>query len=120
MIIGDKEGRLHYFSNQAGTFLPTIPNFYHIDVGNFAQPQLIDVNRDGMIDIIIGEENGTINYCPNSGTTLNAVFDTIITNFGGIDIENILRGINNTLKFLSKSNNMKNFDWKLVPTLIKE
>ena len=40
--------------------------------------------------------------------------------YRGIDIENILRGINNTLKFLSKSNNMKDFDWKLVPTLIKE
>ena len=40
--------------------------------------------------------------------------------YRGLDIENILVDVDNTLKFLSKSDNMKNFDWKLVPTLIKE
>ena len=40
--------------------------------------------------------------------------------YRGIDIENILVAIDDTLKFLSKSDNMKDFDWKLVPALIKE
>ena len=40
--------------------------------------------------------------------------------YRGIDIENILLGIDNALEFLSKNNSMKDFDWKLVPILLKE
>jgi len=40
--------------------------------------------------------------------------------YRGIDIENILVAINDALEFLSKSDNMRDFDWKLVPTLTKE
>jgi hypothetical protein len=56
-------------------------------VGYFAQPQLVDVNRDGLLDIIIGEQDGSINYCPNTGTSTIAVFDTTIKNFGGVDVD---------------------------------
>jgi len=88
LIIGDDNGKLHLFTNTgSGNFQLSAPNYQNIDVGQFAQPQLIDVNRDGLIDIIIGEQDGTINYCPNSGTTTNAIFDTIITNWGGIDVD---------------------------------
>ena len=88
IIIGDADGKLHLFSNiGGGNFQITAPNYQNIDVGQFAQPQIIDVNRDGLNDIIIGEQDGTINYCPNRGTTSNAIFDTIITNWGGIDID---------------------------------
>ena len=37
-------------------------------LGYYAQPQIVDVNRDGLLDIIIGEQDGTINYCPNTGS----------------------------------------------------
>ena len=69
--------------------------------GQFAQPQLIDVNRDGLTDLIIGELDGTINYCPNSGTTTNAIFDTIITNWGGIDVDQsfISTGLSNPMLY---------------------
>ena len=52
----------------AGNFTIAAPNYFNIDVGYFSQPQLIDVNRDGLLDIIIGEQDGSLNYCPNSGT----------------------------------------------------
>ena len=68
----------------------TSANYFNIDVGYFAQPQIIDVNRDGLNDIIIGEQNGTINYCPNNGTNNIALFDTVITNLGGIDVDDSL------------------------------
>ena len=87
MILGDEAGLLHYFNNQSGNFTISTPNYQNIDVGNIAQPQIIDVNRDGLLDIIIGEQDGTINYCPNSGTNTNAIYDTIIENWGGIDID---------------------------------
>jgi hypothetical protein len=87
MIIGDADGKLHYFNNQGGNFAITAPNYFNIDVGYFAQPQLVDVDRDGLLDIIIGEQNGSINYCPNSGTATIAAFDTVIEKWGGIDVD---------------------------------
>ena len=87
MLLGDADGELHYFTNQAGNFNITVPNYFSIDVGYFSQPQLVDVDRDGLLDIIIGEQDGSINYCPNSGTITNAAFDTIIKNWGGIDVD---------------------------------
>jgi hypothetical protein len=47
----------------------------------------VDVDRDGLLDIIIGEQDGSVNYCPNSGTATIAAFDTIIENWGGIDVD---------------------------------
>ena len=87
MLLGDADGKLHYFSNQGGNFTITAPNYYSIDIGYYAQPQLVDVNRDGLLDIIIGEQDGSVNYCPNSGNTSIAAFDTVIKNWGGIDVD---------------------------------
>lgn len=88
LIIGDADGKLHLFTNTgSGNFQLTAANYQNIDVGQFSQPQLVDVNRDGLIDLIIGEIDGTINFLPNSGSISNAIFDTIITNWGGIDVD---------------------------------
>jgi hypothetical protein len=87
LLIGDADGKLHLFTNQSGTFTITAPNFQGIDVGYFAHPQIIDVNRDGLMDIIIGEQDGSINYCPNNGTGTIPLFDTIIENWGAIDVD---------------------------------
>jgi len=87
MILGDADGKLHYFTNQGGNFTIIAPNYNNIDVGYYSQPQLVDVDRDGLLDIIIGEQDGSVNYCPNSGTTNTAIFDTIIKNWGGIDVD---------------------------------
>tara|TARA_B100001142_G_scaffold238937_1_gene237683 strand:+ start:14120 stop:16300 length:2181 start_codon:yes stop_codon:yes gene_type:complete len=102
LIIGDANGKLHLFTNDgSGNFQINSPNYQNIDIGQFAQPQIIDVNRDGLNDIIIGEQDGTINYCPNSGTITNAIFDTIITNWGGIDVDEsyISTGFSNPILF---------------------
>ena len=56
MIIGDMSGKLNYFEKQPGpndNFV-LIASFYQgIDVGNYATPQLIDVDRDGKLDLLI-------------------------------------------------------------------
>lgn len=91
LILGDADGLLHLFVNSGGgIFQLNSPNYQNIDIGQFAQPQLVDVNRDGVIDLLIGEQDGTINYLPNSGTLNNAIFDTIITNWGLIDVDSNL------------------------------
>ena len=90
MMLGDADGNLHYFVNNGVTsssFNLAQVNYANIDVGYFSTPQLIDINRDGLLDLLIGDMMGTISYLPNNGTQTTPVFDTIISNFGGIDID---------------------------------
>ena len=109
MILGDANGKLHFFENTGSTpanFVLAEVEYKGLDVGYFASPQLVDLNRDGLLDLIIGEQAGTINYCENSGTLYNATFDTIIEYFGGIDIEsNIISSGFSTPKFYDNNGN---------------
>ncbi|MEY4110960.1 MAG: hypothetical protein RLZZ46_1315 [Bacteroidota bacterium] len=86
MVVGDATGRLYYFTNTASTGTP--PNYTllsssplsGIDVGNFAAPQLVDLNRDGKLDLVVGEAGGNLNYFENTGTPSAAIFNTVPTN----------------------------------------
>lgn len=95
MIVGDITGRLTYFTNTAGA--GNVANFTltadfttgflaGIDVGNNAYPQIIDVNKDGLLDLLVGEYDGSLNYYKNVGTANNPVLSLVITNFGGVKV----------------------------------
>ncbi len=93
MIVGDYNGELHYFDNTGGVgnpanFVLTQPLYMGIDIGQFATPQIVDVDRDGKLDLIIGERSGTLNYFENVGTVTAPIFTSAPTNnfFGGIDV----------------------------------
>jgi len=90
LLVGDADGMLHYFTNNGGgtsSFTLAVANFEQIDVGYSATPQLVDVNRDGLLDLLIGNKTGQISYFPNNGSNSIAVFDSVISNFGGIDVD---------------------------------
>jgi hypothetical protein len=99
MMIGDNNGQLFYFTNTAGKGNPChfvldksgYPDYMGnpIDVGNRATPQLIDVDRDSLIDMIIGEFGGNINYYQNIGTTTLPVFKLITDSMGKVNVKNI-------------------------------
>ncbi|MCC7333385.1 MAG: T9SS type A sorting domain-containing protein [Flavobacteriales bacterium] len=87
MIIGDYFGNLHYFVNTAGVGNPAVfvlnqPKYASIDVGNYAAPQLVDLNRDGKLDLVIGKENGYFSYYQNSGTITTPSFIKITDSLG--------------------------------------
>lgn len=95
MMIGDEVGRLHYFSNtpSAGVanFALSKVNYTDntatiIDVGNYAAPQLIDLDRDNKLDLIIGASSGKITYYRNTGTINAPVFTKITSNLGDINV----------------------------------
>ncbi|MCB0395891.1 MAG: T9SS type A sorting domain-containing protein [Flavobacteriales bacterium] len=74
MIIGDASGVMHYFKNTAGagntaSFSLSEANYKGLDVGSNACPQIMDMNRDGKRDLVVGETNGNLNYFINIGTT---------------------------------------------------
>ncbi|MEI7596230.1 MAG: T9SS type A sorting domain-containing protein [Bacteroidota bacterium] len=102
LILGDQNGKLHYLENISNDI--NIPNFQHIsasysniDIGNYSSPQLLDLNRDGLLDLVVGAKDGKLYYFQNTGTTSNPVFsntptisklgnvvvtDTLNSNFG--------------------------------------
>ncbi|MDP6909519.1 MAG: FG-GAP-like repeat-containing protein, partial [Flavobacteriales bacterium] len=92
MIIGDADGLVHYFENSAGTGNPcefslTSPGFQGIDItGQFATPFIYDVDGDLLLDLIIGERNGNLNYYRNEGTANAPVYILEDTDFGGVNM----------------------------------
>lgn len=61
ILIGEQYGQLFYGENTAGPGNPVnIPsvtyNYLGINVGQASVPQIIDLNRDGLKDLVIGEK----------------------------------------------------------------
>jgi len=94
MILGNKDGKLLLFKNTANigntpNFVLQQLNYQNIDVGDFSTPQLIDLNRDNLLDLAIGEkgsQKGNINYYRNTGTLSNPVFTFITDSLGSVDV----------------------------------
>jgi hypothetical protein len=88
MLIGDYEGKLHYFQKGpgSGNFTLLVSNYQSIDVGDFAAPQLYDVDGDNKLDLLIGEQDGRVRYYHNTGTTAAPVFSFVTANFGSINV----------------------------------
>lgn len=87
MIIGDINGFIHLFINDAG--VGNAPNFVlsqlqykDIDVGSFCHPFLVDLNNDGLLDLVIGraESRGELLYFENIGTATEPDFSSTPTN----------------------------------------
>jgi hypothetical protein len=91
MIIGLSDGRMYYFENiaaqgQEANFTLAAPFFQGIDVGTFAAPHLVDINRDGLLDLIIGNRTGNISYYQNTGSAFQAAFTLVTDQWGGINV----------------------------------
>lgn len=95
MIIGRENGTLLRYSNTAGVGNPL--NFgtgvsltdnlsANITVPAYAHPQLFDLNKDGLLDLIIGKKTGELVYYKNSGNSSSASFELVSTNLGLVDI----------------------------------
>jgi Secretion system C-terminal sorting domain/FG-GAP-like repeat len=91
LLMGNADGTLIYYSNTAGLGLPcnfvfASPQYQGIDIGSNSAPQIIDVNRDGKNDLLVGERSGVLNYFENSGTSVNPIFNTNNPNFGNVNV----------------------------------
>ncbi len=107
LIIGTQSGKLIFMENIAGPnqlmqFADPVFNYQEIDVGSHANPTLVDIDGDGLLDLVIGESNGNndpnlpvkcshLNFYKNIGTPGQALFDKNIGSpqndpcFGGVN-----------------------------------
>ena len=95
MIIGDLQGRMHYFGNistgPVADFQLMMPNITDagnitIDVGQFATPVLFDMDGDGLLDLTVGERNGNLNYYQNTGSASVPAWTLLNDTLGGLDV----------------------------------
>lgn len=97
MVFGEEFGKLYYYENvDNGDGIANFQNFDtlegddgdgigQIDVGQHATPFLVDIDRDGLLDLVIGEKNGNLNYWQNLGSATTPLFTKTDDFFGSID-----------------------------------
>ena len=96
LLIGENSGRFIYLENIAGAGQPmefAAPEFPYagIDIINSPVPQIVDLNRDGLPDILAGSRFGFLHFFKNIGTPGTPQFeadlavDPNIFQLGGVD-----------------------------------
>lgn len=85
ILVGAADGREHFLKNVSMTAFPT---FTHggmlkqggktMDTGFGAAPAVLDLNRDGKKDLIVGDYNGQLAYFENVGEDHNPRFTTMV------------------------------------------
>ena len=79
LFVAEETGRIIYFENTAGANNPfafAAPNLFWkgIDLPQGLALQIVDVNRDGLLDLLCGRRLGTIIYMSNIGTATDPDF----------------------------------------------
>jgi hypothetical protein len=97
LMIGNSQGNLLYYENTAGagnpvTFAGVVSNYQNLSGGAYSKPCLYDINGDGLMDILIGNQSGNIRYFQNQGIpgmpAFNANVDQLpnTRDFGLVDV----------------------------------
>ncbi len=82
LIVGEASGQLNFYRNAGDRTAPRFElvtdTLLGIDVGRRSAPQLVDVDRDGKPDLLLGSEAGEVTLWRNTsdGETLRFVRDT--------------------------------------------
>ncbi|NOR46237.1 MAG: hypothetical protein GQ534_11680, partial [Candidatus Delongbacteria bacterium] len=88
MLVGEYDGNInHYEQNSLNStsFTLVTANFNSIDVGRSSKPTFADLDGNGLLDMLIGEDGGNINhYKQDAENSLS--FSLITENFNGINL----------------------------------
>lgn len=89
VIIGERSGKIVFGENTAGagreaTFAPLQFEWLGIDAGQFSKPALADLDRDGLLDLLLGGFDGRIRFYRNIGTATAPAFDPSTSAAGNV------------------------------------
>lgn len=109
MLLGDSNGALHLIEKASNNVenldfsIVSTPNYQDIDVGSFATPQWFDFDNDNLLDMVVGERSGSLNYYKNVGTVNNAIFELQSEIWGNIDISEFIENTGFSIPQLYKN-----------------
>lgn len=98
-VVGGRSGLLFYFENISDSgphqFAAPVYGWQGIDAGQSARPFIVDLNQDGLNDLVVGTRSGRVTYYQNQGEINEPLFDPERENspnqiqLGGIDARDI-------------------------------
>ncbi len=79
VVIGNRDGKLFYGENTAGpgnpaAFAQLVFAWQDLDAGQFSKPFLADLDRDGLLDLLVGGFDGRVRFYHNIGTPTEPAF----------------------------------------------
>lgn len=77
--------------------LPSIPNFINGDV-----PLFVDIDKDGIKDVLVGKSTGSLQYYRNKGSNASPNYGLMQEKFGGISADNSSEGLSPYLADLNE------------------
>lgn len=95
LYIGRDNGTLAYLENTSTppsiSFSTPLTNVTDqsgtiINVGQAANPQLFDLDNDGLLDLVIGRKTGELSFYKNTGTATSPSFQLVNDSLGQVDV----------------------------------
>jgi len=92
IICGNKEGNLLFFKNTGSNEVPLFEliseDYQQLDCGSYSAPQLFDFDEDGLLDLLVGNQDGFIRYFRNTGTAGAPNFQLSSERLGNVETTN--------------------------------
>ena len=92
LFTGDRYGVTKFYENTGSSTSPSFASpvsnpFGLTDIGSDSEVSFFDADGDGDLDAFIGEDDGTLNYFENTGTSTSPSFAAPVANpFGYVDV----------------------------------
>ncbi len=90
LLFGEANGLLKYYINttvgSTPSFTENTTQFASFQGRNYSAPYLVDFNRDGKLDLFLGNYDGTVSYYINNGSKINPSFIKSVDSVGKICI----------------------------------
>ena len=98
ILLGLENGTLIFYKNNSSssslTFAPPVLNYTDnlgaiISAGQYATPQIFDLDNDGKLDLIVGKKTGELMYYKNIGSLSTPQFELTNPMLGNIDVSTL-------------------------------